>query len=151
MTNEHTETTIRDVLCGDTLENALDFLAFLRANEMNAGGEHGSVSYKGECVAYMHLDDSEQMPGPWTIWTEGDYSRERADVPMSGQMKQIAWNHVNFCTSCGCGSQPGQRKTILGREFEHVCNADMAFYLPDAQALACVKQLLTMRKNLIDE
>jgi hypothetical protein len=143
------EDLINDVLSGNTLKNALDFAAFLRVNEMIAGGDHGEVSYKGKCVCYMYLDGNAQMPGPWTIWTEGDYSNEHKDVPMDEHMKEIAWANVNICGSCGGNCSPGKRKVILGKEFDNVCNADMAFTNPDAKTLECVKKLLKMRKRNI--
>jgi hypothetical protein len=67
---------------------------------------------------------------------------------MDDHMKEIARAHVNFCANCGSCS-PGKRKVIFGEEFDHVCNADMAFHVPDAEALECVKKLLEMRKNEI--
>ena len=133
------------------MKNALDFAAYIRTNEMVAGGNHGEVCYKDKCICYMHLDGTEQEPGPWTIWTDGDYGRERADVPIDKHTKEIAWAHVNFCADCGGSCSPGKRKVIFGKEFDNVCSADMAFYVPDAEALECVKKLLDMRKHEIDE
>lgn len=141
------EDAFNDILSGDTLKAALDFAAFLEANDMTAGGSHGDISYKDNCVCYMHLDGGAQKPSPWTIWTEGDYSGEREGIPMDEHMKEIAWAHVNFCADCGGGCSPGKRKVIFGKEFDNVCSADMAFYMPDAEALKCVKKLLEMRKH----
>jgi len=140
---------VKDVLNGDTLKTALDFAVFLRANDMIAGGEHGEISYKNKCLCYMHLDGDEQAPGPWTIWTEGDYSNEHEDVPMDERMKEIAWEHVNHCANCGGSCSPGTSKVIFGKEFENVCSADMAFHIPDTEALECVKKLLEMRKIVL--
>ena len=145
------ENIIRNALTGDALKNALDFAEYLEENEMAAGGEHGEVSYKDKCVCYMFLDGSEQKPGPWTIWTDGDYSVEHKDVLLDERMKEIAWANVNFCANCGGDCSPGKNKVIFGKEFENVCNADMAFYIPDAEVLACVKKLLEMRKRDIDD
>jgi len=130
-------------LSGDTLKNALDFAVYLKENGMIAGGDHGEVSHQSKCVCYMHLDGAAEAPGPWTIWTEGDYSGEHEDE----RMKEIAWAHVNFCGSCGGDCKPGMRKIIFGREFNNVCHAVMAFRDPDAEALECIKKLLEMRKN----
>lgn len=140
------ENAFKNVLNGDTLKNALIFAEFLEANDMTAREAYGEITYKGKSVCYMYLDKTQQMPGPWTIWTEGDYSRERVDVPIDSRTKEIAWANVNICANCGCGSQPGKRKTIFGREFDNVCNAGMAFYVPDAETIECVKKLLEMRK-----
>ena len=140
---------VKAVLNGDTLKTALDFAAFLRANDMIAGGEHGEISYKDKCLGYMYLDGIEQAPGPWTIWTQGDYSKEHEDVPMDERMKEIAWAHVNHCASCGGSCSPGTRKVIFGKEFENVCSADMAFHSPDTEAMECIMKLLETRKIIL--
>ena len=149
------EDTINNVLGGETRKNALDFATFLEANEMTVAG--AEVTHKGKTVCYMHIDGSEQVPGPWTIWTEGDYSSEDESIPLDECTKAIAHAHANICghftsggKACGCGSQPGTRKTIFGKEFDNVCNADMMFTDPDAETLECIKKLLLMRKCGID-
>ena len=145
MSEKRIEDVINDVLTGEIKQNALDFAAYLKANEMTVNGIE--VSYKGKSVCYMHLDGKEEKPGPWTIWTDGDYSNENADIPLDGRMKEIAWKNVNICASCGGKCSPGTSKTIFGKEFDNVCSADMAFYMPDAEALECLKKLLEMRKK----
>jgi hypothetical protein len=137
---------IKDSLNGDMLENALDFTAFLEKNDMFF--KDSAVSFQNEVVCYMHIDSGEEEPSPWTIWTEGNYSHEIEGVSIDEHTKEIAWKHVNICASCGDCS-PGKRKVIFGKEFDNVCNADMAFYCPDAKTLECVKKLLQMRKNNI--
>ena len=142
------EKTINGVLNGDVLKSVLNFAEYLEANEMVING--AEISYKGEAVCYMHLDDAKEYPSPWTIWTEGDYSSESDFVQLSDQMKETAWEHINNCGDCGASCNPGQNKVIFGKAFEAVCNADMAFYMPDAQTLECVKKLLEMRRYEID-
>jgi len=84
------ESIINDAaLNGDTLKNTMDFANFLEENEMIAGGEHGAVTYKDEAVCYMHLDGSEQAPGPWTIWLMSDYSAPHKDIPQTAQKLTI--------------------------------------------------------------
>jgi hypothetical protein len=146
------ESIIRDAnLSGETLENANNFARFLEENEMTAGGEHGAINYKDKCVCYMHLNGADERPGPWTIWTDGDYSSEREDVPMNDHEKDIAWANVNYCASCGGSCSPGINKVIFGKAFENVCSADMAFYVPNAETLECVKKLLIIKKLEISE
>jgi len=140
------EDRIKDILTGETQKNALDFAAYLKANEMDGEGPHGEVSCKGKCVCYVHMDGNPEKPGPWTIWPEGDFSGEHKDVPMNERMKEIAWANVNFCGNCGGGCSPGSQKVIFGKAFDHVCSAPMAFCDPDAKTLECVKKLLDMRK-----
>jgi len=52
--------TINEVLSGNTLKSALDFVDFLEANEMVAGD--GVISYKGNDVCYIHLDAGKDYP-----------------------------------------------------------------------------------------
>lgn len=136
-----------DSLSGEALKNALDFAEYLKANEMTVSGSE--VSYKGKVVCYMHIDGGKEYPNPWTIWTEGDYSHEHINVLMDEHMKEIAWANVNICGKCGSSCAPGKRKMIFGKEFDNVCSADMAFHIPNAEILDCIKKLLEMRKYAI--
>ena len=132
-------------------EQVSNFMAWLKTNDMTF--EDGQVSYKGASVCYMHLDDGEEMPSPWTIWSDGDYSCIDDNVPMDECMLEIAWANVNDCAGDDCPGKcgAGKSKVIFGRTFENVCNADMAFYKPCAETLECVKKLLLIRKNDIDK
>ena len=141
------EETIHAVLADEILKSALDFVGYLKANDLVVNGIE--ISHNEKAVCYMHLDDKKDYPSPWTIWTEGDYSSEHEDIPMDNCMKEVAWANINICGDCGAGCSPGKRKIIFGRAFDDVCNADMAFYMPDAETLECVKKLLEMRVNNI--
>ena len=138
------ENKFKESLNGNMLENAMDFMSFLKENNMTFAD--GAVNYQNKVMCYMHIDDSKEEPGPWTIWTEGDYSNDSTNM----QLKEIAWSHINFCGSCGGDCSPGKPKNVFGKEFNNVCNAVMAFYLPNAETLECVKELLLIRKNSID-
>jgi len=146
MTNSNIELVkqIKSTLKGSNLTNALDFATFLDANEMSFA--ENAVSYKNEVVCYMHLDENNEEPGPWTIWSEGDYSNEITN----NLNKETAWSHINYCGSCGGDCSPGKLQTIFGKEFNNVCNAVMAFYIPNAETLEHVKELLIIRKKSID-
>lgn len=146
MAGQKLEELIREVLTGAARENALELAAYLRANEMTVGA-HGEVGYKGSVMCYIHIDGLEEQPGPWTVWTEGDYSNAPEDSRVDEQTKEIAHANVNFCASCGGDCRPGKRKLIFGKEFDHVCSADMAFNNPDARTIDCIKKLLEIRKN----
>ena len=141
------EETIHAVLADEILNSALDFVGYLKANDLVVNGIE--INYNGKAVCYMHLDGNKDYPSPWTIWTVGDYSSEHADIPMDERMKEIAWANINICGDCGAGCSPGKRKMIFGKAFDHMCSADMAFYMPDVETLECVKKLLKMRKNNI--
>jgi len=123
------------------------FNGYLKEEGMVSGGEHGAVSYNGKTVCYMHTEDGTEFPAPWTIWTEGDYSNENKDFPLSEREKELALSCVNTCANCGCDCAPGSKQTLFGKEFDNVCvGAVMAFYKPEGEALALVKKLIEMKK-----
>ena len=143
--NKSFEKTIAVTLKGASQERALDFATFLKANGMEAGGENGAVNYKGNPVAYIHMDGMPEMPGPWTVWPEGDFSVVPDGFSFDEALKETAWSNINKCGDCGSNCAPGSRKVIFGREFNNICNSVMAFNDPDDNALACLKKLLEMK------
>jgi len=60
----------------------------------------------------------------------------------------IVWENVEYCTKCNACR--GDRMTIFGKEFDNVCGR-IHFINPDAKAIECIKQLIPMRKNAINE
>ena len=149
MSNQKIEVVINDVLKGDTQKNALEFVAFLTANEMIAGGEHGEVNYKGEVICYLYIDGSDQIPGPWTIWSDDNDVYENDNISLDEDIRKLAWSHANTCGSCGGDCSPGKSKIILGKEFDNICSSTFMFTNPNAKALECVKKLLEMRVKAI--
>lgn len=153
-TTPQIEDAIRELLCGETKQHALDFIAYLQEIEMSPiGTPEGilwTVSYKGaEGVCHILISGAAQYPGPWTIWPDSEFGSAPEYGMADEHVKETAWNHIKICSNCGsCG--PGKRKTILGREFDDVCNAAMEFTDPDAEALECVKSLMLFRRNVID-
>ena len=144
------EEVIVEVLDGDTQKNALDFAAFLKANGMTTGENHGTVMHEDKVLAYMHMDGKPEMPGPWTIWPN-----VKGTVPdgfeFDEAMKSIALNHVNVCGKCGGTCAPGSRKTVYGKEFDNVCGALLAFTDPTPDTLVCVKRLLELIKYDVNQ
>lgn len=155
MAGKRMEEWIKEVLQGDAQKNALDFAAFLR--EKNAvipeAETYWEIKYNGDCVCFLWIDGADGIPGPWTIWSAqvpGTWAawggRNYEDFPLDQRMKEIAWENVNVCGNCGgCGNVGGTRKTVLGKEFEHLCNSTMAFTAPNAEALECAKKMVEMR------
>ena len=151
MSIQRMEDAFNAFFADDTLKNALDFAAFLRANGMIYDGEH-EIHCKGKLACY--IDTPNDKCHEWRIWTVGDYSSEYEGVPMEERVKEIAWANVVKCGNCdGVDCDPGKTEVIFGKEFANVCNgADglaMRFTNPDAEALECIKRLLEMRKHTI--
>ena len=153
------EEAVTELLHGDARETALDFAAYLQKNEILLGESENywEAKYKDQSVCFIWVDGSDQLPGPWTVWSDQEpgtwifWSNENtARGPDAGIVdeptKETAWKNANFCADCG-GCSPGKTKTILGKEFEHLCNSALAFTNPDAAALQCIKSMVDTRKS----
>ena len=147
---------IKDNLSGDNLQNARDFVAFLRANKMSLVRGKGYwedksywlAKYKNgyACFILIGVEYPGEAPDRWIIWSDNSGSNCFADFPLDEHLKEIAWKNVDVCGSCGyCAG--GTRKTLFGKEFDKVCTTPMSFLNPDAKTLACVKKLVEIRKN----
>lgn len=149
------EDVIGRVLTGETQAHALDFIAFLKENGIALADSDGyfDVQHQGKNVCNILITGDEDAPGPWTIWSDqepgtwvswGDDAAQ-AEVPVDARTREVAWAHVNPCASCGGDCSPGQRKVVLGRAFDGLCSSALAFTDPDADALACAKEMVLAR------
>jgi hypothetical protein len=149
------EIYIEEILSGDARKNALDFFAYLKANEMQFERGKGYwedkfywvIKYNGESVCYILINNHENTE-PWIIWSDDSDSNWYAEAPLDEHMKEIAWRNVDICGNCGgCDKPGGRRKTVFGKDFENVCITTMRFDNPDAEAVECMKRLVEIRKN----
>ena len=152
MVEKRVEDAFNEYLTGDILKNALDFANFLRANEMVYNGDY-EIHYKGKLVCY--IDTPNDKSPKWSIWTVGDYSNEYEGFPINECMKEIAWANVVYCGNCDdCDRDPGKTEVIFGKEFTNVCNGTdnlaMRFNNPNTEALECAKQMVNMKKYVVD-
>ena len=164
MSKKMFEDTINELLTDEAKKNALDFVAYLRANEIAPQGSSGCevFSFQNKPVCVVFVNGAEEIPGPWTIWHSGydpKYSPNEipdgedadkiglTDISVDEQLKRIAWDHVNICGRCGCGRQPGRHTTIFGKEFDNVCTSTLAFTNPDVETLQYVKKLTEVMKK----
>jgi hypothetical protein len=139
------EEKIFSTLSGTSQKNAIDFATFLKANNMVADESHSQVIYQGKTLAYMHMDGNVEMPGPWSVWPDGDFSVAPQGYDFGESMKEIAWAHINICGKCGQSCAPGSKKTLFGKEFEGVCGSVMVFTDPSGDDLTCLQKLLLMK------
>jgi len=133
MREQTMEHIINDVLTEDMRSNALEFAAFLRANEIVyvrpdtgywADKIYFICNHKDQSVCYISINEHEDN----TWYVTGDDSGDTwyEDVILDERIKEIAWQNIdickdyNACRSCG---NPGKmsRKTIFGKEFDNVC------------------------------
>ena len=139
------EEKIIDTLSGVTQKRALEFANFLNTNGMELDENHSMIIHQGKTLAYIHMDGNAEMPGPWSVWPEGDFSTVPQDYDFDENMKEIAWEHINYCANCGGNCAPGYTKTVFGKEFEGVCGSVTVFTDPDEKAMKCLEKLLLMK------
>lgn len=163
MPNQKIENVISTLLTDDARKNALDFIAHLRAEgiPIEESENYWEISYRDESVCFLWINGSNEMPGPWTIWSaqvpgawafweDGEAGGSYGDFPIEDEMRKIAWANINVCGNCGgCGKNGGRRKTVLGKEFDNLCKSALAFTNPDVKALYCAKKMIDIRKNEI--
>ena len=135
-------------LNGDTLINANDFAQFLDEEGLLAGGEHGSITYNEKIICYMHMDGNNELPGPWTVWSDGDYTEDTPSLTLNTEEKDIVWANINICGDCGAKCAPGKTKSIFGRSFDNVCSAPLQFCDPQGETLICLKKILKAKKKV---
>ncbi len=144
------EDAINEKLTGDAQRNALDFIAFLRTNEIsldsNGDGEGWAVGgIVGNSVGFILVNGAEQMPGPWTVWFNScDFGGGAAD----DELKETAWAHTSKCGHCHAGWKDcgGGDRTIFGKEFEWLCHSPLMFTNPDTETLQNVNKLILLLK-----
>jgi len=154
-TNTVIEDRINDILSGESQKNALDFVSFMKTNNITpkiheeSGG--WSIMRADEDIGFMIADNSGNMPGPWTVWFNSCDFKE--DGPVDDDVKETAWEHASICGNflsggkdCGCGDQPGFHRVIFGKEFENRCHSPLMFVDPDANTLENMKKLMLMLK-----
>lgn len=161
MSAKKIEDVICDALKNDTKRNALDFVAYLQAKEipLDESENYWEVNYKGKNVCSLWVNGSDDIPGPWTIWSaqepdswadwpDDESDRKYAVPEVDERIKEIAWANVNVCGNCGgCENPGGRRKTVLGKGFDNLCNSTMQFVNPSDDALTCAKKMIDVRIN----
>jgi len=142
------EEQIKNGLSGDVQKNALDFTAFLQANnftpELNR--EHGgwNIRSNGRVIVFLKVWISREKVFA-IILNACNFSGDPAD-----DVREFAWSRVTFCPK-GCGRSEicklsRKRATIFGKDFEHICTAPYEFFNLNADELKKAQQLVLMLK-----
>jgi hypothetical protein len=149
------EDDLTAALSGDTLKNALDYVAYLKAGGILPETPDSNVfGYPDGFVCVLCVFPVENVPG-WTIFM-GNYDcalcgSEYQDYPVDESLKEFAWAHIHSCVNftsngkwCGCGFQPGRRIKLFGKMFDNVCTSILDIRNPDGETLASAKKLSDM-------
>ena len=152
MSGKLIENVINEKLTGDAQKNALDFVAFLQANDLKIepnGDDFGGWAVGGvvgDSLGFMLINGVAEVPGPWTIWFNScDFGD--ADL-VSDDLKETVWANTSICGKCHanwetCG---GDDRIIFGRKFERLCHSPLMFNNPDAGTLENMQKLMLILK-----
>jgi len=155
------EIIVKNALTGDAQINALDFAAFLRANEIScersetgywADKIYFVCNYKGQSMCYISINEYEQ--NSWYVTGDDSGDNWYENAALDEHIREIAWQNIDICKdydACRACGTPGRmsRKTIFGKAFDNVCPVTIKFTDPDAAAVECMKQVFEIRKNYI--
>ena len=143
------EDIIKSTLTGDTQNNALELIAYLRASDfvIEMHDEKDESGWNVPNLGFIVMIGSEDFPGPWTMWMPVNNIGESAEIPIDEHLKEFAWAHVSPCGSCGGDCSPGTTTKIFGKDFENVCQHNLMFNNPNAEAVDGMKKIIDVKKN----
>ena len=132
------EDYIKENLSGDDCILALEYAAFLREKRFQFVKDEGAcwkdkiyywVKYNDTCVCFVAIMDPDEKESRWTVWSDDINSDLLDESSVTDDLKQIAWEHVDYCGSCdSCGG--GRHKEIFGKVFDDVCGCIFRFENP---------------------
>jgi len=153
------EDVIRETLIGDEQKNALDFVSYLRVNEIEIppnkpGGDFWNAGYKGRGICVINLpavyDDHNgfdtfinDLPHAWDNLSDGGKGDGVAGFPVHERTKEIIWANVRpHDLTCHGKCSPGSTKMIFGKKFDNLCSSFLGIYSPDAETVDCMKKIV---------
>ena len=164
------EDFINDLLDGETKENALDFVAWLRANKFGisttSNGNSWKTTYKGKTVCRI-LD---MKKGRWHVENYPDNVERQLELAkgleeliIKENMQDVIWTYVTARKCCRCIPKKcakqfgideetftGCTKVYFGREFNNLCKYTSYFNNPDKRAVDCLKKICELQKQNIE-
>lgn len=153
MDKNNIENYIRNNLPIEIQGTALDFILYLKANDVLFYKDNSDCwkdkayywcKYKDACVCFISINDPDEPQNLWTVWTD-DIKTEWLDkYDVDDEIKELAWKHVDRCVHCGsCGG--GKHKVIIGREFKAVCGCTFRVDNPNSDDLFFLRKIIEIR------
>lgn len=151
------ENYIEESLSGEMRQTAMNFIEYLKANRLTFYKDNGDcwkdkiyywVKHNDGCVCYIVIKDPDEPDHNWTIWSDDSSAYENADI--GEEIKNVGWNCVDYCSSCGsCGG--GRQKVIFGKSFERVCGCTFRIDNAMQSDLPFLKTMIDLRLNQISK
>lgn len=149
------EDYINDNLTDEAKSIALDFVSFLRENDIEFYKDNGTcwkgkiyyhLKFNGKFVGFIALKNPDEPENMWTVWS--DSSKAFEDGNIDDKIKETAYKHIDFCGKCGsCGG--GRKKIIFGKEFNKVCGCTFRTDNPNKEDLPFLKKTIELHKEYI--
>jgi len=146
------EDAFSEFLIGASKNNALDFIAWLRENNLTPrwdGIYRWKVSYKSKYICYINLSWPPSN-GIWEVKPNRLFFGEYGKYITDDKLKNFALDIVNLP---GCNRQCGRMKNteFLGKKFDEVCSCwPFKVKNPDGEALDELKNLVLTSRDIID-
>ena len=148
-----------DTEAKDFVKNALDFIAFLKTNNVALGDSDnnfwdGKYENNVVCTISTYVSDEYGIcfdtfmapPHSWMTSFDDECSRDDTAFSMNERTKEIIWKNIRYCDpTCGGKCSPGKQISILGKEIEKVCKCILAIYFLDAETVECMKKMVEGR------
>jgi hypothetical protein len=160
------EDVIPEYLDGDNKKNALEFVAYMRANKMQPAwlsANFWKAMCKGKSICYIRLPKGdmrswllpEETTNAWTVTPALNHLDAYEDSIIKEGLQSIIWENIYYCRNVLLGicnshkCAPGKSGTILGKEFKNVChhNQGLWFLNPDETTIDCIKKLLELEQK----
>lgn len=149
------EDCINDNLTDEAKSIALDFVSFLRENDIEFYKDNGTswkdkiyyhLKFNGKFVGFIALKNPDEPENMWTVWSDDCKAFEYGNI--DDKIKETAYKHIDFCGKCGsCGG--GRKKIIFGKEFNKVCGCTFRTDNPNKEDLPFLKKTIELHKEYI--
>ena len=148
-TKPNIEDVIGGFLEGEALENAMNFVAFLRENGMNPRWSSANAwrvtGKKSKTICAINLGGAKGAHlrflevGDWRVCGfEGLDTKYLDEFISCEEMKGFVWANVKPCDRC-CSCGP-RRRTYIGKQFDECCM--LSIKNPDARGLTLTKKIV---------
>lgn len=120
MSEQPIEEIISDNLPVAYQGNALDFIRFLRENEMEFIRDNGYwknkiyylIKFQNKYMCFIAIKDPDEKDNFWTVWSDDCSSNWHENFPIEKELKETAWEHADVCQNCGSWQRRQEKNNI---------------------------------------